>query len=111
MIRVLAVTALMVVSSVALRAQTPGTAISEPKPAYPTDMKNHHIGGSGVFVLHVDVKTGKVRDVEVEKSTGRNELDTSALFALRHWRFLPNTTADKVRIPITFSPDSPPKKK
>jgi periplasmic protein TonB len=97
---------LVVVAASPPAAAGPPQQAMGPRPAYPSDMKNHHIGGSGVFLLHVDVKTGKVRDVTVEKSTGHSELDTSAVAALRRWTFVPNTVADKVRIPITFSPSS-----
>ena len=85
--------------------------VSNPRPCYPDSAKKHGIGGSGVFVLHVDVATGTVRHVEIEKSTGVPILDKCAVETFGRWRFEPHTVVVKVRIPITFVPDSPVKKK
>lgn len=45
--------------------------------------------GSGLFQLKLDLKTGYVTNVTVAKSTGFAELDTSAVEALRKWRWKP----------------------
>jgi TonB family protein len=45
--------------------------------------------GSGLFQLKLDLKTGYVTNVTVAKSTGFAELDTSAVAALRKWRWKP----------------------
>jgi TonB family protein len=70
-------------------------------PRYPHKQQASKIGGSGVFRLTIDFKTGKVTNVAVVKSTGSDPLDREAIFALSQWRFKPGklTTAD---IPITF---------
>src|SRR6266536_2720093 len=43
--------------------------------------------GHGLFQLQVDLKTGSVTNVTVVRSTGFAELDTSAVGALRKWRW------------------------
>jgi len=70
-------------------------------PRYPHKAARSRIGGTGVFRMTIDFKTGKVRNVAVVKSTGSDPLDREAIIALRQWRFKPGklTTAD---MPITF---------
>jgi TonB family protein len=45
--------------------------------------------GRGLFQLKLDLKTGYVANVTVVRSTGIAELDTSAVAALRQWRWKP----------------------
>jgi TonB family protein len=45
--------------------------------------------GRGLFQLKLDLKTGYVTNVTVVRSTGFAELDTSAIAALRKWRWKP----------------------
>jgi TonB family protein len=113
MFPVLVLAVLLGISNVAVYGQTPGSitntpgvgaAINEPRPPYPEFARKHGFGGSGVFVLHVDVNTGRVRHVEIEQSTGVPLLDRSAVTTFERWKFRPHTVADKVRIPITFTP-------
>lgn len=80
-------------------------ALEAPRPDYPKSLKAHGVGGRGVFVLHIDTQTGFVTSVSIEKSTGVRRLDSSAVRALRKWRFTPRKI-NKVRVPITFVPDS-----
>src|SRR5437764_12427512 len=56
--------------------------------------------GSGIFILHVDAKTGEVISVSVTKSTGFPILDRSAVATYKRWRFRPGPKL--VRIPTTF---------
>ena len=79
-------------------------AIAAPRPQYPDSAKKHGIGGGGVFVLHVDTKTGIVSSVTVQKSTGVPLLDHCAIDAFQKWRFKSNAAGPKVIIPITFAP-------
>jgi TonB family protein len=57
--------------------------------------------GSGIFRLSLDLKTGRVIDVTVVKSTGHSTLDGSAIEALRQWQFKPGKWT-KVDVPVTF---------
>ncbi len=70
-------------------------------PRYPHRFQRARIGGAGVFRLTLDSGTGKVRSVAVVKSTGTEELDREAIFALRQWRFKPGKVRP-VDIPISF---------
>jgi TonB family protein len=72
------------------------------RPNYPMEARGRHQSGSGIFILHVDPKTGKVGSVTVKKSTGYKLLDDAAVTACTHWPFKPNTVTD-VRLPVTFS--------
>lgn len=78
-----------------------GDVVHMVNPRYPHKLQAGRIGGTGVFRMTIDFKTGKVTNVAVVKSTGSDPLDREAVFALRQWRFKPGklTTAD---IPITF---------
>ena len=70
-------------------------------PRYPHELGRSRIGGTGVFRMTIDSKSGKVTDVAIVKSTGQDALDREARIALRQWRFKPGklTTADQE---ITF---------
>jgi len=59
------------------------------------------LAGSGVFLLKVDIKTGKVTSIKVVKSTGHEVLDHSAIQALQKWRYAPGAVRE-VRVPIRF---------
>lgn len=75
-------------------------------PQFPHKLGRSRIGGTGVFRMTIDSKTGKVTDVAVVKSTGQDALDREARIALRQWRFKPGklTTADQL---ITFQASGP----
>jgi TonB family protein len=62
-----------------------------PQPSYPSAALARHLTGAGLFVMRVDVKTGRVADVSVFKSTGHAILDQAALDAFTQWRFKPGT--------------------
>jgi TonB family protein len=79
------------------------SAISAPKPPYPYECRAHHITGSGVCVVTVDVASGSVTDAEMVQSTGNAQLDSATSSTFRHWKFRPGSTAPKVKIPITFT--------
>jgi TonB family protein len=51
-------------------------------PSYPHKLGRSRIGGSGVFRMTIDPKTGKVTEVAVVKSTGQEALDREAKIAL-----------------------------
>ncbi len=67
----------------------------------------------GIFVLRVHIKTGRVKEVVIERSTGQPVLDVEVLRAFKQWRFkpgaLPHFETDPsakeeclVRIPVKF---------
>jgi TonB family protein len=60
-----------------------------PLPEYPDEFRRRRIGGSGVFLLRVQIKTGEVTQVLVAQSTGAAPLDAFAVKAFRKWRFKP----------------------
>lgn len=70
-------------------------------PRYPHKLQSARIGGTGMFRMIIDPKTGKVTNVIALKSTGSDLLDREALFALRQWRFKPGKLT-KADVPITF---------
>jgi TonB family protein len=72
------------------------------RPPYPYEARRRHQEGSGMFILHIDSKTGQVTSITVQKSTGYKLLDSAVLTACIHWRFKPHTVTD-VFVPITFS--------
>src|SRR6266480_909019 len=63
--------------------------ISTPSPVYPFEARRHWIEGSGLFLLRVQVRTGLVKTVSIERSTGSQLLDSAAVAALKRWRFKP----------------------
>jgi TonB family protein len=81
-------------------------ATNSPRPDYPAAARKKHIGGAGVFLMHIDPATGDVRSVVVERSTGHKMLDDAAVTAFRQWHWKPGTPA-KIRIPLTFTPGRP----
>jgi len=58
--------------------------------------------GTGLFRLYIDLKTGFVTQVAVVKSTGWWSVDTSAVNALRKWRWKPGTWKE-VNVPVQFA--------
>lgn len=78
-------------------------AIYAPKPEYPDSLRSRHVGGAGVFVLHVNTETGLVSSVEAKQSTGVRLLDASCKNAFMRWRFKPHVVAPRVVIPISFN--------
>ena len=77
-------------------------AVSAPRPEYPYDARRQKITGSGIAVLVVDPGNGVVTDVTMSESTGSPVLDNAAVAGFRRWRFKPGT-ADRVKVPITFT--------
>jgi TonB family protein len=58
--------------------------------------------GTGIILMDVDYKTGKVIAVRMLESTGYPRCDAEALAAFRDWRFKPHTRSP-VKTPITLS--------
>lgn len=73
---------------------------------YPLVARLQHLTGTGILVGQVDIKTGKVTSVRMEKSIGDRILDDAALDAFRQWRFKPGRIS-KFRVPIRFTLNDP----
>jgi TonB family protein len=76
--------------------------IHAPTPEYPAVARDNHRTGFGLARLEFDSNTGKVTAATMEKSTGHEILDESALKAFRRWRFKPGTISP-IKVPITFT--------
>jgi TonB family protein len=79
-----------------------GRAIYAPPPGYPTLPDGRRPKGKGVFVLHMDQKTGLVRTVSIQKSTGSPLLDREAVATFKRWKFFPGKVRSTITIPISF---------
>lgn len=62
-----------------------------PQPKYPVWAGLRGAQGRGMFVLRIEIKSGRVRDVVVVQSTGHKDLDAAAVVALKQWRFKRDT--------------------
>jgi TonB family protein len=77
-----------------------------PKPLYPPEATK--MGYEGEVLLRVEVlSNGRVGQVEVNRSSGHEILDRSALAAVKQWEFIPakkgeTAVSEWVRIPIPF---------
>jgi periplasmic protein TonB len=79
------------------------SAMYAPRPPYPYEARAHHITGSGVCVLSVDVASGNVTEAVMAKSIGSPILDDATVSAFKRWRFRPNSVPPRVKVPITFT--------
>jgi TonB family protein len=71
------------------------------RPDYPLDDRSARHEGQGLFRIILDTKTGLVTQVTVIESTGFASLDTSAIQALRMWRFKPGKWK-QIDMPVEF---------
>jgi periplasmic protein TonB len=84
--------------------------LNNPSPSYPR--LSRRIGEEGRVLLKVLVSAeGKANTVEIEKSSGFQRLDQSALDAVKQWRFIParkgkESLSAYVLVPISFSLES-----
>jgi TonB family protein len=81
-------------------------ALSAKRPEYPTEARQQHLGGSGLFALHIR-DDGSVASVEILRSVGYPALDQAAIAAFREWRFRPHSVS-VIRAPITYHPGAEP---
>ncbi len=63
--------------------------VEHPKPQLPPAERAKKQGGEGFFRVILDVRTGKVRDVVVQRSSGYAAIDANVVRALRQWRLRP----------------------
>lgn len=81
-------------------------------PNYPADAMAE--GKEGTVVMQVDIDAqGAVTAARVERSAGDPRLDSSALAAVKTWRFNPEiqngkAVPSRVRVPIMFAMQEPP---
>lgn len=61
------------------------------KARYPESMRAKHPVANGFFCLIFDLRTGRVRKVVVEQSSGYPAADASIIAALERWQLRPNT--------------------
>ncbi len=54
-----------------------------PQPDYPAEALQRHASGSGVFLLRVEIRSGRVEQVIVGRTTGDRALDAAAVKALQ----------------------------
>lgn len=78
-------------------------------PGYPEKARQEGKTGTVVLAVHVN-EIGKPFAVEVEKSSGSPDIDQSAVFAVRYWRFVPaerdgETTAEWTAVAFRFDGD------
>ena len=83
-------------------------AIYAPRLEYPDYFPSFHRWGQrpqgeGLFICHIDAKTGHVTSVSIAKSTGFAILDNAAIKGLKRWRFRPNTCTHDVAIPVNYT--------
>jgi TonB family protein len=79
-------------------------------PEYPSADRARYHQGIGLFRVTIDPKSGTVAHVTVRRSTGYASLDSSAVAALRRWRWKPGTWKE-VDITITFQMAAGPPKR
>lgn len=76
-------------------------ATSAPLPEYPDQAKQAGVTGSGICVLVVDTRNGRVTSATMAQSTGSPILDKVTRDTFGRWRFKPGTVA-LVKVPITY---------
>jgi TonB family protein len=86
-----------------LRDNAEGIFIYAPRPDLTRLVQQPSVKGTGIFILHIDTRTGVVTSVDVQKSTGSAFLDQISAETFRKWRGIPGATAAKVRVPIVYS--------
>jgi TonB family protein len=75
----------------------PGVAVPKyvlatyrPQPNYPMSALSRGAQGTGIFVMRIQIKSGRVKEVYVARSTGHSDLDAATVQALKQWRFRPD---------------------
>jgi periplasmic protein TonB len=78
-------------------------AIYAPRPEYPSLPNGQRPEGKGLFICHIDAKSGRITSVSIAKSTGFAILDKAAIDCFKRWRFNPDTCAREVKMPLEFT--------
>lgn len=92
-----------------VEARSDVASLNNPKPLYPLAARRRGIEGQVLIAAHVR-SDGTCAEVQLKRSSGHALLDTSALDAVRGWRFLPaqrsGTPIDSwVDVPVRFRLD------
>jgi TonB family protein len=95
------------------------SVIYAPRPVYPESARLARTTGDGFFIMRIQIRTGRVKTVQVERSTGSQVLDSTIIDTLQRWRFKPDalppikrqlphskdafaTEDSLIRVPISF---------
>jgi periplasmic protein TonB len=83
--------------------------LNNPKPEYPMEARQRHWQGTVLLRVYVGAD-GRALQVNLQRSSGHDVLDESALEAVREWRFVPAKRGDIaevswVTVPIVFELD------
>lgn len=72
------------------------------QPSLPYEARRSRLSGLGIFDLKFDYETGRLRGINIVKSTGHSMLDGRAIGALKLWKAKPRSI-HSLRVPINFS--------
>ncbi len=83
--------------------------LNNPNPEYPMTARQRHWQGTVLLRVYVGAD-GKALQVNIQRSSGHDTLDESALDAVKQWRFVPAKRGDTpepcwVTVPIVFELD------
>lgn len=81
--------------------------LNNPPPKYPNESRRRHEEGVVLISAAID-SSGRVKSLDISKSSGFSLLDESAISAVRNWKFKPARFAgiaidSSVEIPVRFS--------
>ncbi len=62
---------------------------------------SHPVMGKGVFDLSFDFETGRLRGINILKTTGNSRLDGRAIAALKMWKAKPRSV-HTLHVPVDF---------
>ncbi|MCQ9423314.1 energy transducer TonB [Pseudomonas sp. LJDD11] len=80
--------------------------LRNPAPEYPSLAMRRGWEGTVLLRVHV-LASGRPGDIQIQKSSGRDQLDEAAVTAVKRWSFVPGKQGDKpvdgwVSVPIDF---------
>lgn len=89
----------------------PPSAVQTPPPDYPEALACNGIGGTVELRVRIEAD-GRIRESEIQKSSGNAELDAAARKAVTTWTFNPALQAGKpvaqwIAVPMTFHVPQP----
>jgi TonB family protein len=94
---------LLITAYFAIAANPPkAKLLAAPRPVKTGEASSRHLAGAGMFVLLLDMASGRVKSIVIQKSTGQPLLDECAVKALRQWRAAPGTVRT-ITLPVIFT--------
>jgi outer membrane biosynthesis protein TonB len=81
--------------------QVKQSVLITPIPQFSVEFRRRRISGSGIFEMHINPKTGKVKDVHVLVSTRNAILDNELARVCSTYQFKPGTIT-QARVPMGF---------